>query len=62
MSVIKYFVLTGQYYSAAKGPMLYLNGFPDALVDPEKDESLKAHCEKNLVDYASGCEITGKFA
>ena len=62
MSVIKYFVLTGQYYSAAKGPMLYMNGFPDALVDPEKDEALKAHCEKNLVDYASGCETTGKFA
>jgi hypothetical protein len=62
MSMIKYFVLTGQYYSAAKGPMLYMNGFPDALVDPEKDEALKAHCEKNLVDYASGCETTGKFA
>ena len=39
-----------------------MNGFPDALVDPEKDEALKAHCEKNLVDYASGCETTGKFA
>jgi len=61
MSVIKYFVIPGQYYSAAKGPMLYMNGFPDALIDPEKDEALKAHCENNLVEYASGCETTGKF-
>ena len=62
MSVIKYFVLTGQYYSAAKGPMLYMNGFPDAIIDPEKDEALKAHCEKNLIKYGLDCETTGKFA
>ena len=61
MSVIKYFVLPDHYYSSAKGAMLYLNGFPDALIDPEKDEALKAHCDKNLVNYGYQCEETGKF-
>ena len=61
MSVIKYFVLTGEHYSSAKGAILHRNGFPDALIEPDKDEALKAHCEKHLVGYGMQCETTGKF-
>jgi len=61
MTAIRYDTITGNYYSAEKGAMLYPNGFPDGVLNAEGDAKLKEHCDKNLVKYPMECETTGKF-
>jgi len=61
MTAIRYDVITGNYYSAEKGAMLYPNGFPDGVLNADGDPKLKEHCDKNLVKYPMECETTGKF-
>jgi hypothetical protein len=61
MTAIRYDIITGNYYSAEKGAMLYPNGFPDGVLNAEGDAKLKEHCDKNLVKYPMECETTGKF-
>ena len=61
MTAIRYDIITGNYYSAEKGAMLYPNGFPDGVLNAEGDAKLKEHCDKNLVKYGWECETTGKF-
>ena len=61
MTAIRYDIITGNYYSAEKGAMLYPNGFPDGVLNAEGDAKLKEHCDKNLVTYGWECETTGKF-
>jgi hypothetical protein len=61
MTAIRYDIITGNYYSAEKGAMLYPNGFPDGVLNVDGDDKLKEHCDKNLVKYPMECETTGKF-
>ena len=61
MTAVRYDIITGDYYSSAKGIMLYRNGFPDGVLDTGNDAGLKAHCEKHLVIIPMDCETTGKF-
>ena len=61
MSLIKYFVLPDEKDKIG-GNVAEPNGFADALINPQKDEELRAFCEKNRVDYGNQCEKLNTFA
>ncbi len=55
MTAIRYDVITGNYYSAEKGVMLYPNGFPDGVLktvtagDPRNAKSVEAKLPAKLI-------------
>jgi hypothetical protein len=61
MTAIRYDIIPGDYYCAKRGKMIHPHGFADGVLNADSDTELKAHCDKNLVNYGWECEKTGKF-
>jgi len=60
MSIIKYFVLPDNK-DVIGGNVAEPNGFPDALINPQKDTDLKEYLEKNQVEYGHLCDKINTF-
>lgn len=61
MTAIRYDIIPGDHYCAKRGKMIHPHGFADGVLNADSDAELKAHCDKNLVNYGWECEKTGKF-
>ena len=61
MTAIRYDIIPGDHYCAKRGKMIHPHGFADGVLFADSDAELKAHCDKNLVNYGWECEKTGRF-
>ena len=61
MTAIRYDIIPSDHYCAKRGKMIHPHGFADGVLNADSDAELKAHCDKNLVNYGWECEKTGKF-
>ena len=61
MTAIRYDIIPGDHYCSKRGKMIHPHGFADGVLNADSDAELKAHCDKNLVNYGWECEKTGKF-